>query len=239
MASQIGRSGMSNSSEIGQDSRWLLRELGPGTPVHCIAATACFPGQPDIPALKHVLHELATRHAPLRATFPPGGDPAERSAMVAEACVRESDARDLDDERLVKWLEYAAQEPFDLARGPRLRIHVFWRTEDETIVLVVAHHFIADLWSMTTLVREFETLYAERAGHMPAVQPAPAPGDQELVRLYRWVGGTRVSVHAAQEHGAAGRPAAGRRRSGVALGPQPVVQPGVPASGATGAHRYR
>lgn len=197
---------MSSSGETGQNSRWLLREVGACDAARCITATASFAGEPDIPALKHVLHGLSAWHAALRATFPPGGDPAERAAWLVEACVRESDARDLDDERLAKWLEYAAHEPFDLARGPRLRIHVFRRAEQQTIILVVAHHFIADLWSMTTLVREFETLYAERAGYMPQERPEPQHGDQDLVRMYRWVGGTRVSVHATQDHAAAGHP---------------------------------
>jgi hypothetical protein len=220
---------MSSPGEIDQHSRWLLREIGPGSAARCITATARFAGEPDVPALKHVLHGLAARHAALRATLPPGGDPADRAARLVEACVRENDARDLDDERLAKWLEYAAQEPFDLARGPRLRIHVFRRPEEQTIILVVAHHFIADLWSMTTLVREFETLYAERAGYMPEDRPEPQHGDQELIRLYRWVGGTRVSVHATQDHASASHPVAGgRQRSGVALGPRAVRQAGVP-----------
>jgi hypothetical protein len=207
---------MGDSGEIDQQhSRWLLYEIEPGTAVHSIAATACFPGKPNIPALKYALHALADRHAALHVTFPPDGEPAKWAARMAMACLRESDARDLDDEQFAKWLEYAAQEPFDLARGPRLRIHVYRRPADETVVLVVAHHFIADVWLMTTLVRELETLYVERAGGMPAALPEPGAGDKELVRLYRWVGGRRAWVHAAQTHGSGGRPAGARRRSGV------------------------
>jgi hypothetical protein len=206
---------MRNSAEIDRHSRWLLREIEQGAAAHCIAAMARFPGKPDIPALKYVLRALGTRHATLRMTFPPGGGPAKRSARIAEACLREDDARDVDDIQLAKWLEYAAQEPFDLARGPRLRIHVCGGGADETVVLVVAHHFIVDVWLMTTLVRELETLYIERAGGMPAPLPEPGAGDKELDRLYRWVGGTRASVHAALNHGSAGRLAGGRSRSGV------------------------
>jgi hypothetical protein len=200
---------MGDSDEIDQQrSRWLLYEIEPGTAAHRIAAMACFPGKPDIPALKYALHALADRHAALRVTFPPDGEPAKRAAMMAKACLRESDARGLDDEQFAKWLEYAAQEPFDLARGLRLRIHIYRTAVDETVVLVVAHHFIADVWLMMTLVRELETLYVERAGGMAAALPEPGAGNKELVRLYRWVGGRRAWVHAARAHGSGIRPAA-------------------------------
>lgn len=208
---------MSGSAEIGQHSRWLLREIEPGTATHCIAAVARFPGTPDIPAVKHALRALATRHTALRMTFPPGGGAAKRSARIAEACLREGEAPDLDDAQFTKWIDYAAQEPFDLARGPRLRVHVYGRGTDETIVLVLAHRFIADVWSMTTLVRELEALYLEQAGHEPAPIPEPVAADKELDRLYRWVGGRRASVHAAQDHGSGGRITGHRQSSGVTL----------------------
>jgi Condensation domain len=208
---------MGDSGEQGQGhSRWLLQEIGPGTATHCVVASACFPGRPDIAALKSALHAMADWHVALRMVLPPDAEPAKRAARMAEMCFRVADASDLDDDQLAKWLECAAREPFDLARGPRLRIHVFGTSTEETVILVVAHHFIVDVWSMTTLVRELETLYIERAGDRLPALARPTTGDEELVRLYRWVGGTRASVHAAQSRSPGGRLASGRR-SGVAL----------------------
>jgi hypothetical protein len=197
-----------------QQSRWLLWETEPGTAAHGVAATARLSGEPDIPALKYTLRALVKRHAALRMTFPPGTGPAKRGTMLVKACLREYDGCELDDEQLPKWLEYAAKEPFDLARGPRLRIHVYRTASDETVILVVAHSYIVDVWSMTTLVRELETLYLERAGAgMPAASAEPAHRDKELVRLHRWVGGTRASVHIRQNYVSGGRIAGASRLS--------------------------
>jgi Condensation domain len=189
---------MADSGEQGGGrSRWLVREIGTGTSTQCVVASARFPGRPDITALRCALHVLADRHAALRMIFPPAVEPAKRAVRMAQLCLREATAGDLDDDQLAMWAGYVAREPFDLARGPRLRIHVYRMSAQEVAILVVGHHFIVDVWSMTTLVRELGVVYAERAGHMLPALARSTPGGEELVRLYRWVGGTRASVHAA------------------------------------------
>lgn len=176
----------------GQNSHWLLREVEPATPVHSIAATARFPGGPDLRAMRYAVGALAAGHTALRMSFPRGGEPVQWAARIAAACVRANDLRDLDRERFAALLERAVSEPFDLARGPRLRVRLYHRADQETVVLVTAHHFVADICSMTTLTRELDALYAARAGAVTA----------EPVRLYRWVGGRRSSAHAVKDDGA-------------------------------------
>ena len=139
---------------------------------------------------------------------------------MMRAYLLENDARGLDDDRFAKWLDCSAHELFDLTRGPWLRINIYHRAADETVLMVVAHHLVADIWSMTTLISELETLYLERAGGTPASPPEhgvtdPAVTDSELVRLHRWVDGRRASVYAAQNHRPGSRPVGDRLRSGV------------------------
>lgn len=182
-----------------QYSRWLLREIALGTPAYSIAATTRFPGKPDIVAMRYALRLLAARHSSLRMNSPRGGEPAKWSARMTTACLMENDAPGLDDDRFAKWLDCPAHEPFDLTRGLRLRINIYHRAADETVLIVVAHHLVADIWSMTTLTSELETLYLERAGRAPASPPEqavtdPAVTDSGLVRLHRWVDGRRASV---------------------------------------------
>ncbi|SFW41113.1 condensation domain-containing protein, partial [Nitrosovibrio sp. Nv17] len=53
-------------------------------------------------------------------------------------------------------------EPFDLERGPLIRIGL-WRLEARRhLLVVVLHHIIADGWSMRIIVDEFVALYRER-----------------------------------------------------------------------------
>jgi hypothetical protein len=84
--------------------------------------------------------------------------------------------------------------------GPQFRMRLY-TDATETVVRVLAHHAVADVWSMTTLLREFELLYTEQAGQTLAL--LPTRGNEDLVRLYRWVGGARASVHAAADRGRA------------------------------------
>ena len=182
----------------GQRSPWLPHEIEPGSAGHSIAVALRLRGEVDIPALECALDALVARHASLRKAFPSVGDePARPVAAWARTWLRENDASDLDDSQLTKWLECAAHEPFDGARGPLLRVHLYRRAADETVVLVVAHHIVTDFWSMTTLVHELEMLYAGQTGGTSAPPPELAVTQGSFVRLYRWVSGSRMSVHAA------------------------------------------
>jgi hypothetical protein len=65
------------------------------------------------------------------------------------------------------------------------------------VVVVLACYEDADVWSMTTLIRELEVLYAERAGDAADALPRAVGRSRDPIRLYRWVGGDRASVSVA------------------------------------------
>jgi hypothetical protein len=55
--------------------------------------------------------------------------------------------------------------PFDLERGPLLRVTLFTRSPLEHILLLVVHHIVIDFWSLAILLDEVGVLYpAESAG---------------------------------------------------------------------------
>jgi hypothetical protein len=181
------------SGSQGQRSLWFLREIAPGTTEHSIAIALSFCGELDISALEYALDTSMARHGIFRATFPSSDGEPERIVSSPRDWLVEHDADDLDDAQLTQWLDRAAEDASDLVHGPLLRIHLYRRTSGETVVLVVAHHSVADFWSMTGLARDFETLYSEQTGR----QSAPLPELTDFVRHYWWIGGSRVSTHAA------------------------------------------
>ncbi|HYH45332.1 MAG TPA: AMP-binding protein, partial [Thermoanaerobaculia bacterium] len=67
--------------------------------------------------------------------------------------------------------EQEVRRPFDLARGPLLRLRLLRLAAGERIVLVNLHHTIADGWSVEVLARELATLYAA----FQAGEPSPLP----------------------------------------------------------------
>src|SRR5262249_55511975 len=64
-----------------------------------------------------------------------------------------------------------ARRPFDLARGPLLRVTLLRLAPQEHLVVVVIHHIASDGWSIGVLNREVAALY----GAYAADRPSPLP----------------------------------------------------------------
>src|SRR5207245_1335303 len=74
-----------------------------------------------------------------------------------------------------------SHRPFDLARGPVLRVRLFTRADRDRTLLVTFHHIAYDLWSMMTLLDELGVFYRSHAGGEPPSLAPPRPYD-EFVR---------------------------------------------------------
>ncbi|GAB1511085.1 non-ribosomal peptide synthetase [Actinophytocola sp. KF-1] len=164
----------------------LFEELNPGTAVNVLRFEAELDGPVDAGRLAAALAELARRHPVLRSTFPAG----DRTACaVADEVVPDLTVVDLTghDPGAGRAMARAAAdaraaEPVDLAAGPLWRVAV-WRLPDDTSLLqLLAHHIVADGWSLRVFLAELSAAYAGQALPPPAVPPAvPAePGEADL-----------------------------------------------------------
>jgi len=186
----------SGDDEFGSPSRrtlWFLREIALGATEYCIAVALCYRGELNVAALEFATNVLLGRRGIFCVT-PAAGDaaPSQQITGTATALVQEHDAGDLDDARLAERLEQSVSDLFDLPCVSPLQIHLYQRISGETVILVVVHQSVADLWSITAFIRELEMLYSELAGG----QPAPVPELASLTRYYSWVDGSRVSANA-------------------------------------------
>jgi natural product biosynthesis luciferase-like monooxygenase protein/amino acid adenylation domain-containing protein/FkbM family methyltransferase len=156
------RAGMALS--FSQRRLWFLDQLEPGSPLYVIPEAADVSGPLDVLALTWSLHEISRRHESLRTTFravdgrpvqeiAPRLDPAlpllDLSALPATP--REAQVRALVAAKVVR--------PFDLARGPLLRVALLRRDATDHVLVLCLHHIIADGWSMGVLIHELSTLY--------------------------------------------------------------------------------
>ena len=74
--------------------------------------------------------------------------------------------------RLQEAIDTAARHTFDLATEIPLRARLFTVTDDEHVLVGVAHHIAADGWSITPLVADLGVAYASRcAGQAPGWAP--------------------------------------------------------------------
>ena len=61
--------------------------------------------------------------------------------------------------------------PFDLARGPLVRVTLLRLGDEDYILLLVIHHIVSDGWSMTVLFREISALYVAFSTGSPSPLP--------------------------------------------------------------------
>lgn len=174
----------------GQQSLWFVHQLAPQSPAYNFLYAVRIPGALDYSAFVRACQSLTQRHDALRTRFiAPDNKPAQVIDEKLEIPVPISDAAGWPDERLLDFVRKRADEPFDLERGPALRIELFKKSASDYVLLLVFHHIIADLWSADLLVQELKELYlAERAGRKAAL---PAVTGQ-FADFVRW---QTVSVH--------------------------------------------
>jgi amino acid adenylation domain-containing protein len=163
----------------GQRALWFMERLAPQSGVCNIALAARARGL-DPAALRRALAALAARHPALRTVFPAAdGEPVARLLPAVEVDLAVASARGWDRRRLQQQLAAAAWRPFDLERGPLLRVRLWERHGGRWVLLLAVHHLVADFWSLAVLVRELGAALDEattpRRGEARS-GPLPAPG---------------------------------------------------------------
>jgi len=134
-------------------------------------------GEMDGPAMKAALGDLTARHPALRSTFSADGSVQYFHPSTQEVQVMEHDFSNATSPAallpltLVKDAE--SSTPFDLTKGPLIRLHVIHLPEQKHEILFTAHHLVCDGWSFGMLLAELATAYnARKAGKLPKLPPA-------------------------------------------------------------------
>ncbi len=82
-------------------------------------------------------------------------------------------------------VDQAVHQPFDIERGPLLRVQLLRQSATEHVLILVVHHIVADGWSIGVLLRELAALY--EAFH--AGRPSPLPPLLAAVRRHQPLAG--------------------------------------------------
>jgi amino acid adenylation domain-containing protein len=160
-----------------QERLWFLDQLTPGVAAYNIARAFSLRGRLDAAALERAASGILGRHEALRTTFGVhGAGPVQVVSPGAEAAVPRVDlsalpgplgAREAD-----RLLREEARRPFDLERGPLLRLTLLRLGPEDHRLALTLHHIAADGWSMDLFFRELAALYGETAAGVPAALPA-------------------------------------------------------------------
>ena len=151
-----------------QVRQWFLWQFDPVSTAYHISGALRIKGELHIDALKASFETLVARHESLRTVFR-GGEDGQVEQMILDENHMSFEEIDLstmaEEERTQQTRALATQlyqRPFDLERGPLMRIGLIRQVTDEHLLVVVMHHIISDGWSMQIIVDEFVAQYLVR-----------------------------------------------------------------------------
>ena len=147
-----------------QQRLWFFNQLEPDSCAYNIPAAVRLTGLLNISALSHSISEILRRHEALRTTFTTvDGQPVQTINPAFSCTLPLIDLQALSQaEREQETLRLAraeAQRPFDLEKGPLLRVTLLRLEEQAHVILFTMHHIVSDGWSTGILIRELTTLY--------------------------------------------------------------------------------
>ena len=181
---RAGGSASSHPLSYNQQGIWFLYQLAPENSVYNVNFAARIRAEIDIPALRRTFQVLVDRHAALRTTFPVHlGKPIQRVHEAQKVNFQEVECSTWSPGELNSRLLEEAYCPFDLERGPLLRVILFTRSAREHILLLVVHHIVIDFWSLAILLDELGRLYPAESVGVKAPLP---PLDFQYTDYVRW-----------------------------------------------------
>ncbi len=172
----VCRAGGVQTTSFGQRRLYFLQQLDPSSSAYHIAGGVRLSGDVRADALERSINELVQRHEALRTRFIAiNGEPHQVIDEQVRIPLPVEDLSGLDEEARRQQLERRAGEearaPFDLTRGPLLRVRWLRLAERESALLVTMHHIVSDGWSLGVFVRELSELYQAACDGRAAALP--------------------------------------------------------------------
>jgi len=153
------------SLSFAQQRLWFMHYFEGGQSVaYNVPASHSLAGAINLAHLRQSLAQMIERHESLRTTFPMrNGEPVQviaEDVKIELPLINLVDTAEEEQESAIdEWTDKLVNSPFDLEKGPLLRVALLQLAEDEYLLLAAMHHIISDAWSMEIFIREWTTLY--------------------------------------------------------------------------------
>jgi amino acid adenylation domain-containing protein len=164
-----------------QQRLWFVDHLNGASTEYNMSESLRLRGDLDRDALRRAIQTIVARHESLRTHFAEvDGKPVQVILPELRIALPIEDLRTLDEDARQAAVEAAvrreAEEPFDLSRGPLIRVKLLILREQDHILLRTLHHIVSDGWSAGVFNQEFVAFYdAFRKGRENPLNP---PGVQ-------------------------------------------------------------
>ncbi len=163
-------------ASVDQERLWFIEQLQPGNTAYNIFNASRIRGSLNVPIMERVINELIQRHEVLRTTFKSvDGIPMQVIAPELKITLDPISLEHLPEEaRYDEALRLTTEEfarPFDMEKGPLVRVGLLRLAEDDFVLQVNMQHAITDRWSFAVFEKELAVLYQAFA----TGQPSPLP----------------------------------------------------------------
>jgi amino acid adenylation domain-containing protein len=182
-----------------QQRLWFIDQLEPDSAAYNMPAAVRLLGDLNRTALQSTLSEIIRRHEALRTTFRMASiEPVQVIGSPVAAHLPLVDLSGLSEQArealMKKMLAQEAWRPFDLARGPLLRMMLLRLSREEHVFLYVMHHIISDTWSTNVMIGEMGRLYTAFATGRPSPLPElPIQYADYALWQREWLKGERLA----------------------------------------------
>ena len=149
-----------------QKSLWYLWQLAPSSSAYNFSVAGKVLNADNIHAWKQAFTTLLERYPILNSCFPSvNGQPQQEISEEITLDFQVIDGTHWDESQLSKQVLIAHREPFNLGKGPLLRVRCFQVSseqpgEDALLLLMSVHHIVCDGWTLNLLLDELPILYA-------------------------------------------------------------------------------
>jgi len=155
-----------------QKEVWVAAQLG--DEANCAfneSVSLHFRGDLQVEDFRAAFNEVVARHESLRMTLSPDGE----TLCVTSSLELDIPLVDLSavETQLDELLAKAVETPFDLERGPLVRVQIVKLQDREYQVLITAHHIVCDGWSWGPILTDLAALYSAKRRGETAQLPAP------------------------------------------------------------------
>ena len=147
-----------------QQRLWFLDQFQGGSTEYNMVSALRLRGQLDVAALEGAIEAIVTRHESLRTRFAlVEGEPVQVVAASLPVDLPLEDLSRLSEAMQSDVLRRAMQEewnrPFDLTRGPMLRVKLLRRSDEDHVLIRNVHHIVSDGWSEGVFNSELRAFY--------------------------------------------------------------------------------
>ncbi|MBB0242683.1 amino acid adenylation domain-containing protein [Streptomyces alkaliphilus] len=146
----------------GQRQQWVLHRLEGPSPMYNMGLAVRITGIVNHEALRLALHDVVSRHEPLRTLFRDDDTGTPRQVVLpADSARPELSVVPLEEDEPTAALREAGRHTFDLATDLPVRATLFV-LGDEHVLLLMLHHIAGDGQSLRPLTRDLSLAYTAR-----------------------------------------------------------------------------